>query len=123
MNFFYYLVSLKGKPIAIVRRSETNTIKLICGRIVALRYFKDGIPDDSGDMPVNFWIVAMEPTDPAIGYWIDRLEVQQTRKRHRSLSRSDKDKVQELKAKGHKTKVIAERFDVSVSTIKRILKE
>jgi hypothetical protein len=101
------LIKVRGKRAA-----------LIAGNDVALGFLPDGRPDTETHLPVCYQPVATAPWHPSVGYWID--ELQKVRKPRKSLTPAEVVEIKRLKENKVRLQDLADRFGVSVSTIKRV---
>ncbi len=120
MEYRYWLVIANKRPIALVRCRE-ETQKLVYGRDVALNYFESGKPISDLRGIKILWI-ASDPFHPNIQICINGLKKRQERKPAVNLPEASRDDVRKDRANGFSIKQLAHRYEVSESTIKRILK-
>jgi hypothetical protein len=114
----YYVVFAKDHPLALVKVDGTRT-RTIAGNSVAERYFSDGEPDLSTDLPMCFQPICTECWHPLIGEWTDKLSRHEKNNR-KSLSSAERAEVKRLKQNEMRLQDVANRFGVSVSTVKRV---
>ena len=119
MNTIYYLVYVGDRPLSLVKTCSIDA-KFIAGREIGLAYFDGDQPNTLVDLAVCFEQIATQASHPAIGKWIDRLRKSGSRKKPKILTDDERAEVIKLKQQGAKLKHLAERFGVSVSTIKRL---
>ena len=108
---------MREKAIALVK-VRGKKVALIAGNDVALGFLPDGQPNTETDLLICYQPVATAPWHPSVGYWID--ELQKVRKQRKSLTPVEVVEIKRLKDNKVRLRDLADRFGVSVSTIKRV---
>ena len=114
----YYVVFMNDRAISLVRLCDKQAI-LIAGNDVSTGFFPDGRPNTETDLPVCYQPIASAPSHPSIGEWIGRLQ-NRVRKKQKSLTQTEVIEVKRLKDNKVRLRVLADRFGVSLSTVKRV---
>lgn len=119
MKALYYVVFLNEKPVSIIKSANSNT-RLIAGRDIGTSFFRNGIPNSLVDVNVCFLAITTKAWHPAIEFWLKKIPKPDI-KRSVFLSECDKSECVKFRKRGMKIPEIAERFNVSESTIKRVV--
>ncbi|MDA0273292.1 MAG: helix-turn-helix domain-containing protein [Proteobacteria bacterium] len=119
MRALYYLLYVKDRPSAIVRVKSRRAIRII-GSDVATSFFADGQPRTEVAIPVCFVVIATECWQPTVCEWIDHFQTREKRKVPASVPPHELCEVIILRCKGVSVRKLADKYGVSVSTIKRI---